>query len=109
MKADTRRRPIMESPTDPLSVTPQPAMPRRRSPLTAVLQARVTRSEQVILEQLARRHGITLSEAVRLGAWSYLLARGARTADAAGASVAPSRRGGTRSSGASEPLDDAVG
>jgi hypothetical protein len=54
----------------------RPPSPRRRSPLRAVLQARVTRAERELLEQLARQHGITLSEAVRLGAWSYLLSRG---------------------------------
>ena len=62
-----RRTAIVKSPASPA--------PRRRKPLTAVLQARVTRNEHEILEQLAHLHGITLSEAVRLGAWSYLLAR----------------------------------
>jgi len=50
---------------------------RRRGNLTAVLQARVTRTEHDLLEELARQQGLTISEAVRLGAWSYLLARGA--------------------------------
>ena len=60
---------FVEGPVDPA--------PRRRKALTSVLQARVTSSEHEILEQLAQRQGITLSEAVRLGAWSYLLARDA--------------------------------
>jgi hypothetical protein len=73
VKPDMRDRAIGRAPA-----------PRRRKPLTSVLQARVTRSEHEILEQLARQHGITLSEAVRLGAWSYLLARDSGTAHVAG-------------------------
>jgi hypothetical protein len=64
---DMRRTASVESPANP--------PPRRRKPLTSVLQARVTSSEHEILEQLAQSHGITLSEAIRLGAWSYVLAR----------------------------------
>jgi hypothetical protein len=65
--------------------------PRRRKPLTAVLQARVTRSEHEILESLARQHGITLSEAVRLGAWGYLLARAAGPAGSGDPADPPAR------------------
>jgi hypothetical protein len=44
---------------------------------TAILQARVSAGERRILDQLARRHGITLSDAVRSGVWRFLLS-GAR-------------------------------
>ena len=68
-------RPAGRSPVQPPS--------RRRNPLTSVLQARVTSDEHDLLERLAHQHGITLSEAIRLGAWSYLLARGAEGPGAA--------------------------
>jgi len=48
----------------------------RRSRLNAILQARVSEAEHRVLEQLARKHGVTLSEAVRAGVWNYLLSRG---------------------------------
>ena len=46
-----------------------------RSPLNAILQARISEAEHRILGRLAHRHGVTLSEAVRAGAWNYLLTR----------------------------------
>src|SRR5207244_1401716 len=46
----------------------------RRGRMTAVLQARVTATEHQVLEQLARRRGLSMSDAVRAGVWSYLLA-----------------------------------
>ena len=52
-----------------------PSAPRR-SRLNAILQARVSEAEHRVLEQLARKHGVTLSEAVRAGVWNYLLSRG---------------------------------
>ena len=42
--------------------------------MTAVLQARVTEAEMRVLEHLARRQGLSMSDAVRAGVWSYLLA-----------------------------------
>jgi hypothetical protein len=72
VKVDMRSAAVVETPAAPARW--------RRKPLTSVLQARITSSEHEILEQLAQRQGITLSEAVRLGAWSYLLARDAGVA-----------------------------
>src|SRR5438552_7013898 len=42
-------------------------MARRRGRMTAVLQARVTATEHQVLEQLARRRGLSMSDAVRAG------------------------------------------
>ncbi|MDX6646628.1 MAG: hypothetical protein QOK40_2355 [Miltoncostaeaceae bacterium] len=97
----------MEIPADePVGLQPPS---RRRKPLTAVLQARVTRSEHEVLEHLARRHGITLSDAVRLGAWSYLLARDSGIARGGAESVSlPRSAGSVRPGGLGPAPDDAV-
>jgi hypothetical protein len=58
------------------TIDPEQAPAQRRSRLDAILQARISEAEHRILEQLACRHGVTLSEAVRAGVWNYLLARG---------------------------------
>jgi hypothetical protein len=58
------------------TIDPEHHAAPRRSRLNAILQARVSEAEHRVLEQLARRHGVTLSEAVRAGVWNYLLSRG---------------------------------
>jgi len=55
-------------------VEPRGSSRRRRGRMTAVLQARVTEAEMRVLEHLARRQGLSMSDAVRAGVWSYLLA-----------------------------------
>ena len=61
--------PVPETPIDPYG-----SSRRRRARMTAVLQARVTEAEMRVLEHLARRQGLSMSDAVRAGVWSYLLA-----------------------------------
>ncbi|MDX6646533.1 MAG: hypothetical protein QOK40_2260 [Miltoncostaeaceae bacterium] len=84
----------MNGHSHPAAVDPQPHAAQRRAPLNAILQARISEPEHRILEQLARRHGVTLSEAVRAGVWNYLLSRGHAEATPWRRRVPLSERGG---------------
>ena len=95
------------------TIDPEPYSARRRSRLNAILQARISEAEHRVLEQLARRHGVTLSEAVRAGVWNYLLSRGHSEATPWPRRVPLSERGGAAPaltacqwSGVAAPSDD---